>query len=104
MNRVIQSVPAKRDLRAHAAYLEQRDHPRVAVRFLSAAESSFATLLDMPEIGSRWEFSAAELADVRVWPVRGFQHHLIFYRPVAEGVEIVRVLHAAQDIEKIFQS
>ncbi|WP_309245632.1 hypothetical protein [Desmonostoc muscorum] len=27
----------------------------------------------------------------------------MFYRPIDEGIEIVRILHGSQDIETIFQ-
>ena len=39
------------------------------------------------------------LQDIRVWPIRGFKNHLIFYRVQRSRLEIVRVLYAAQDIE-----
>jgi toxin ParE1/3/4 len=40
---------------------------------------------------------------MRVWRVEGFERYLIFYRPVATGVEVVRVLHAASDIPTLFK-
>jgi toxin ParE1/3/4 len=38
---------------------------------------------------------------VRVWHVKGFDKHLVFYRPVKGGVEILHVFHGAQDIPTI---
>jgi plasmid stabilization system protein ParE len=32
---------------------------------------------------------------------QGFEKHLIFYRPIAEGIKVVRVIHAARDIPEI---
>jgi toxin ParE1/3/4 len=32
-----------------------------------------------------------------------FGRYIIFYRPVANAIEIVRVLHGARDIENIFE-
>lgn len=32
-----------------------------------------------------------------------FPNHLIFYRPVEDGIEVLRVVHGAQDIEAIFE-
>jgi toxin ParE1/3/4 len=29
-------------------------------------------------------------------------NYLIFYRPLADGIEIVRVLHGARDIDSLF--
>jgi toxin ParE1/3/4 len=37
-----------------------------------------------------------------MWRVAGFPNHLIFYRPVESGVEVIRVLHAKRDIEALF--
>jgi plasmid stabilization system protein ParE len=38
-----------------------------------------------------------------MWPIHGFEKHLIFYRPLKDAVEIVRVLHASRDIRRIFE-
>jgi toxin ParE1/3/4 len=37
-----------------------------------------------------------------MWPDRGFDKHLIFYRETDEGLEIVRILHTARDINALF--
>jgi len=36
--------------------------------------------------------------------LRGFPvgSHLIFYRPAVDGIEVIRVLHGARDIPKLF--
>ena len=41
------------------------------------------------------------MAGVRSWGIRGFPNHLIFYRPTDDRIEVIRVLHAARDIETI---
>ncbi|MFC1707767.1 DDE-type integrase/transposase/recombinase [Planctomycetota bacterium] len=41
------------------------------------------------------------LAGIRMWSIRGFKNHLIFYRPSPEGLDVVRVLHGARDIPRI---
>lgn len=42
-----------------------------------------------------------ELASgIRSFP---FGRYIVFYRAVTSGIEIVRVLHGARDIEKIFE-
>lgn len=55
----------------------------------------------MPGIGERRESPNPRLAGLRVWRVEGFEKHLIFYRPAGDGIEIVRVLHGARDIDSI---
>lgn len=42
------------------------------------------------------------LSGMRVWPVKGFRKILVFYRPIAVGVEIVRVVHGARDFAALF--
>ena len=34
-------------------------------------------------------------------PVKGFDRHLVFYRPTGAGIEIIRVYHAARDVDQI---
>lgn len=43
------------------------------------------------------------LAGLRMWPIRRFERYLIFYRQIPEGIEIVRLLHAARDLEILFE-
>ena len=57
----------------------------------------------MPELGQRQEFGRNELAELRVWQVQGFENFLVFYRPVERGIEVLRVLHAARDIDGGFR-
>jgi hypothetical protein len=54
------------------------------------------------EAGQRCNFASDMAEGIRVWPANGFRNPLIFYRPMNEGVEIVRVLHGARDIESLF--
>jgi toxin ParE1/3/4 len=84
------------DLRDHAAYIAL-DNEHAAERLLEAVERAFQRLLDVPEAGAICESSHRRLAGLRMWPVPGFSSYLIYYRAAENGVEVVRVLHAAQD-------
>lgn len=55
----------------------------------------------MPKIGKLSQFSNPILADVLQQAVKGFKRCLVFYRPSDSGVEILRVIHGARDIEAI---
>jgi hypothetical protein len=35
--------------------------------------------------------------------VKGFERYLIFYRPLTDGVELLRVIHCARDVERLFR-
>jgi hypothetical protein len=47
------------------------------------------------------QFTDPVLAGILMLPVEGFEKHLVFYRPVPEGIELVRVYHAARDIDAV---
>jgi toxin ParE1/3/4 len=101
MKQIRKRAAANRDLSAQAAYLQQRSE-QVANRFLDAAEATIQQLASMPGLASRWDSSHPTLADMSVWQVKGFKNHLVFYREIPDGIEVIRVLHPAQDIEAIF--
>ncbi len=73
------------------------------MRFLHAAESAFHRLARFPEMGSRYASDNPSLADMRTWPIPRFPKHLIFYRPLPGGVEIVRVLHGERDLQPLLE-
>jgi len=98
--RVITREIAWRDVEEQASFLAQ-DSPRAAIRFMQAVRKCFHRLAAMPGIGFRCEFQSPLAEGLRRWPVPGFEHYLVFYRPLKEGVEIARVLHGARDIEKL---
>ncbi len=91
---------APRDLADLATYIGQ-SNPAAAARFLDSAEETLALLAESPYIGSPWESDHRRCRDLRCWPVRGFPNHLVFYRPVRGGIDLIRVLHAARDLERL---
>jgi toxin ParE1/3/4 len=56
----------------------------------------------MPGMGQGRKFKHSELSGLRSFRVEGFRNYLIFYRPAGEGVEIIRVLHGAHDLDALF--
>ncbi len=91
---------ARRDLEELAFHIAQ-DNQAAGFRFLEAAERALELLVTMPEIGSLWETGSRQATGLRFWPIRGFPKHLIFYRPLENGIEVVRVLHASRDLESL---
>ena len=92
---------ALRDLDEAADFIGRRSSPERAIRFLRAADSVLKRLAKMPGLGTRYESADPAFADLRVAPVSRFKNYLIFYRPVADGIEVLRVLHGARDLHGI---
>ena len=102
MTRYYHVLPAAdRDLDDQAAYLATQASLETVLRFYDAASITFGKIASMPGIGEQWPSANPRLAGLRVWRIAGFEKHLIFYRPTGDGIEIIRVLHRARDIDSI---
>jgi toxin ParE1/3/4 len=101
--RVLKRARAIRVLIDHFVFLGENASVDVARRFLQSANSAFEELAQMPQIGASRTFRNPRFAAVRMWPIRGFERFLVFYRPVKGGIEVLRVVHGARDIETVFR-
>jgi toxin ParE1/3/4 len=73
-----------------------------AVKFYDAIFQTCDDLLSMPLMGRESEYRTPKLSDMRQWRVKGFPKYLIFYRPMTDGIEVIRILHGASDLESTF--
>lgn len=91
MPRVILERAAIADLEDIAAFIA-RDNPRRAYSFIDEIQSSCALWAENPLAGR----DRSGLAD----GVRSFPHgnYVIFYRPLHDGLAILRILHGRRDI------
>jgi toxin ParE1/3/4 len=93
---------ARRDIDEIADFIAQ-DSVAVGRRFYDAAQDSFRQLAAMPGMGRLRQFRNPQMAELRSWAIRGFEKFLIFYRATDHGIEVVRVLHGARDVETILE-
>ncbi len=93
---------AQFDIIELAAFLDSHS-PRVADRFLRECEATFQLLLTSPGIGSLYPTSVPRHQGIRVFPIRGFPNHVVFYFSREVAIEIVRVLHGARDLDSALQ-
>jgi toxin ParE1/3/4 len=100
--RVVRERLVELDLTEHVTYLA-RNRASAALRFIAAVEQAFERLAAMPEIGPVRQFRNPRLLGIRMWPVPGFRNYLIFYRIAADEIQILRVLHAARDLESTLE-
>lgn len=103
MSRHVRRTPqAKADLIDQFEFIG-KNNSDAAERFLDAAEAAFERLARMPKMGAPREYLDPRLAGLRMWPIAEFPRELIFYRPVEDGIEVVRVLHSSRDIEAVLE-
>ena len=93
--RIFRTTDAIADLDGIWDYIA-RDSPIAADRLMDELAERFALLLKSPEIGERQPL----LADGS-YRRSTCRNYVVYYRPLVEGIVIVRVLHGAQDHERL---
>lgn len=94
MKRYVLTRPAERDLDHIKHYLIERAGVRVARRVVGEIRSAILLLSSKPGIGHVREDLTG--LPVKFWPVYSY---LIVYDPITKPLEIIRVVHGAQDLE-----
>ncbi len=95
MARVIRAEMAEIDSEAILNYLDLHS-PKVARRLAAAIDQKCRVYAEFPEMGRTREELAPGL---RSFSIEGY---LIFYRPLADGIEIIRIVHGHRDISTLF--
>lgn len=90
------SQQARHDIDAIWDYIAQ-DNPTAATQFLGKLADKLTILAHQPRAGRRCD----ELGhDILRFPIGTY---IIFYRIVAQYLEVARILHGARDIEALFR-
>jgi len=77
--------------------------PALGRRFLVAAHKTFALLSTQPEMGCSPKFKRRALVGARIFRIRGFENSLIIYLTAENGIEILRVIHGASNIQRLLR-
>jgi len=96
MSRILRRPLVESDLEEIWWYVAQ-DDPAGADRLLAKLEARFSLLAETPGMGSKRD---EILPSLRSSPVGNY---LIFYYPLTDGIEILRVLHGARNVTPIIQ-
>jgi len=81
--------------------LADRAQLELAIRFLATANETFDLIASHPKMGWPCRIPNLRLKAVRVFRVgEPFDKYLIFYQPLEDGIEILRVLHGSLDLER----
>ena len=95
--KLIVKSPVWDDLRENSERIA-KDNPDAAERFFKAAEDAFELLRRHPGLGRLRSFS---LPGVRSWGIRDFENYLVFYVPTKTELQVLAVLHGAQNLPKV---
>jgi toxin ParE1/3/4 len=95
MPRVFRTSQAECDLIDILAYVGERN-PAAAGRLATAIDEKCHILAQFPLMGRE----RSELAPgLRSFPVNNY---IIFYQPIDDGIQVIRVLHGARDFPALF--
>jgi toxin ParE1/3/4 len=84
---------AQQDLQEIKRYIA-KDKPKAANQYMKTLKQKCQTLAEMPSLGVFRE----EYCGLYKFPI---DNYLIFYRPSKQGIEVIRILHAARDIQSL---
>ena len=94
MARCIVQPSAEADLREIAEYIEAAN-PGRGVSYVAEMRSTIALYAEQPLSGRE----RTDVADgLRGFP---FGNYVVFYRPLADGITVVRVIHAKRDLKRL---
>ncbi len=95
MTRILRREAAKSDLKEIWKYIASDSRER-ANDFLRALNDKMETLAKNPLMGRERD---EVMPGLRSFP---FKRYVIFYQPLQDGIDVIRVLHGARDIESLF--
>jgi toxin ParE1/3/4 len=94
---IVRRRQADLDLLEQAAFIAQ-DDPDAARRLFDAVASTLSMLEGRPRLGRRVPFPSRHLRGLRMRGVTEFPNQIVFYLATKDGIEVVRILHAARDL------
>ena len=99
MPRILQTPTARNDVVEILLYLRARSH-RAARLVHQAINRTFEFLAQNPGAGQARDELATGL---RSFPVNRYRNYLLFYRPLRDGIQVIRVLHGARDLPPLLK-
>ena len=103
MARLIVRDDADADIDEIASFIA-RDNAEAGRRFYDAVLDDFRRLVAMPRIGAKRYVRRPQLQNLRSWPIGGYRNYLIFYLALDDGIDVLRIIHGARDVERITEA
>ena len=100
--RLVFSDAAIADILEQADWYAAQSGDRLARRWEKAVTSAISQVLNRPAVAPLCTFRPQALQNLRRTMISGFPKHLLFYRFDDEEVFVLRVVHGARDLERLF--
>jgi len=97
MARIARSKPARLDTADIWQYIAE-DNPIAADKLIELFDKKLKLAAESPGLGRPRDDLMPGLRSIRV------SKYLLFYRSVPDGIELIRVLHGARDLPRLFES
>jgi toxin ParE1/3/4 len=91
---------ARRDVDTAATWYAGQGGVALELAFVEALQAAFARIREHPRAGStRHARHVPDLpSPLRFFPLKRFDHHLVYYIDLPERIDVVRVWHAARGL------
>ncbi len=99
---VTQRPRARLDLLEQFVYFGEQSGAELAERYFAAVDATCLLLAAHPQSGVSYDSGIVRLEGLRRVPVKDFENYLLFYLPYEKGIDVIRVVHAARDIDNLF--
>lgn len=100
--RVFLRPRADQDIDEQALYIAAHSSVAMGQRFYDSIQATFRLLATHPSLGTKTNFQNIHLKDTRFFPIKSFAHHILFYKQTPQGLDVLRVVHGARDMEHLF--
>ena len=100
--RLVFSDAAIADILEQADWYTAQSGSRLSRRWEKAVTVAVDHVLNRPAAGAPCTFRSPALQNLRRTTISGFPKHLLFYRFDDEEVFVLRVVHGARDLERLF--
>ena len=79
-----------------------QDDVAAAGRVVDALRHDMETLARLPQMAPERPGLSRRFPGLRAWPLPRYRNYIVFYVPTDVGILVVRILHAARNLEDIF--
>ncbi|SRR5579872_332548 len=101
-HRLVFSDAAMADILEQADWYSRQSGRKLARRWEKSVKAAISQVVRRPAAGALCTFRTDILHGVRRAAITDFPKHLLFYRFNGEEVFVLRVVHGARDLERLF--